>query len=297
MWILVGDDDGVFGQGLFSAGRFLEMKRVSWQYLTDTLLFISVVGVVIIGFLLAFVIPKGPSATDSAKYFLGLHRHEWGDIHLYLGISFTILAVLHLILGWNWVKGKTRGLFGAKWKGALLAICALPFAVLAAWWMVFPGESSIYGHDDTGAAAPDRGILDAGQLLPYNPTNTIPAVSADSETHSSSGKQPITTILESATNRRIEKDHRPDQHGNEEAGFTRGRGSNDTSGILITGQTTLSDIERKTGISARVLAGHLGLPRSASSDESLGRLRKRYPFTMQDVRDVISSLIEQRNLR
>lgn len=271
------------------------MKKANWQYLIDTLLFISVVGVVIIGFLLAFVIPKGPSAADSAKYFLGLHRHEWGDIHLYLGISFTTLAVVHLILAWNWIKGKTLGLFGSRWRAALLAMCALPLVVLAVSWLAFPGEPGLSDHSDTLAARLDRGILEAGELPAYNPSNTIPAASADTETHSKISKQPTPITLESVPNTNREEEHRPVQHDDEETGLTRGRGSEDTSGILITGQTTLSDIERETGISARVLADHLGLPRNASPDERLGRLRKRHPFSMQDVRDVISSLLEQKS--
>ena len=78
------------------------MKKTNWKYLVDTILFICIVGLAVIGFILGFVVPKGPAVSESAKYFLGLHRHQWGDIHLYLGILFTAMAILQLVLAWDW---------------------------------------------------------------------------------------------------------------------------------------------------------------------------------------------------
>ena len=62
------------------------MKKTDWQYLVDTLLFLCIVGIVFIGFLMGLFLPQGPAAPESAKYFLGLHRHQWGNIHLYQDI-------------------------------------------------------------------------------------------------------------------------------------------------------------------------------------------------------------------
>ena len=52
------------------------MKKSDWQYLVDTLLFLSITGIAFIGFLMGLFLPKGPNAQESAKYFLGLHRHQ-----------------------------------------------------------------------------------------------------------------------------------------------------------------------------------------------------------------------------
>ncbi len=272
------------------------MKKVNWQYLIDALLFISIVGVVIIGFLLAFIIPKGPSVTDNAKYFLGLHRHEWADIHLYLGIAFTILAVVHLILGWKWIKGKTQGLFGNRWKATLFAMCLLAFGVLAVSWLIYPGELGAYDHNEMRAVRPDRGILKAGQPPAYDPSNAIQTALGDVERRSGIDSQPGLFPFESKPSTKREEEHRTADHrSDEEHSLTRGRGSENTSALLITGQTTLYDIERQTGISARALANHLGLPRNVSLDERLGRLRKKYRFSMQEFRDVLSSLVERKS--
>ena len=67
----------------------------------------------------------------------------------------------------------------------------------------------------------------------------------------------------------------------------------DTSGILITGRMTLYDIENETGIPARKIADKLGVPSNAPLNETLGRLRKRYFFTMQEVKDVVTSLMKK----
>jgi hypothetical protein len=207
------------------------MKRTNWQYLVDTLLFISVIGLVVIGFLLAFVIPKGPVASESAKYFLGLHRHGWGDIHLYLGITFTAMTVLHLILGWSWIKGKTRQIFGDRWKAALISAPVVALAFLIAFWAFL-------------AAYPD----------PYEALG-----------------RPAMARQEGAT---------PIVH---ETPLTDGE-------VLITGQMSLNDVERLTGISAQAVARRLGFSSAVSLDEPLGRLRRTYAFTLHDVRDAVSDI-------
>ena len=64
-------------------------------------------------------------------------------------------------------------------------------------------------------------------------------------------------------------------------------------GIVITGQTTLRQVEKMTGISAKKIASALGLSTKVSLDENFGRLRKKHPFTLQEARDVISALLNR----
>ena len=74
----------------------------------------------------------------------------------------------------------------------------------------------------------------------------------------------------------------------------RGRLAEDPSGVLITGQMTLLDIQQQTGISARQIVDKLGLPSTVPLTERLGRLKKMYPITIQEVRDIVSSLLEKK---
>ena len=92
----------------------------------------------------------------------------------------------------------------------------------------------------------------------------------------------------------IPEEKHKETHGEEhEETLTRGRLAEVRSGILITGRMTLYDLEDKTGIPARKIADKLGLPSNAPLNETLGRLRKRYFFTIQEIKDVITSLMKK----
>ncbi len=133
------------------------MKKADWQYLVNTLLFISVVGIALIGILLAFFIPKGPSAPESSKYFLNLHRHQWGNIHLYLSLTFIFLSVVHLILDWKWIKTRAAKIFKKGWKAALICTALVSIFVVFLFWLFYPKDPGAYQEYGRGA-----GILSEG---------------------------------------------------------------------------------------------------------------------------------------
>jgi hypothetical protein len=83
----------------------------------------------------------------------------------------------------------------------------------------------------------------------------------------------------------------------EEPQLTRGRGAEDQTGFLITGQMTLREIETRSGVSARLISEKLRLPPHAPLDMPLGKLRRMYRFTMQDVRSIISDQLKGTKLQ
>jgi hypothetical protein len=95
---------------------------------------------------------------------------------------------------------------------------------------------------------------------------------------------------------KIKEKVRPKQplHKEQKQRLTRGRMAAVPSGILITGKMTLYDLEDITGIPARKIADELGIPSNAYINEHLGRLRKRYLFSMQKVRDIVASLMKKK---
>jgi hypothetical protein len=111
------------------------MKKNDWKCLVDTLLFVDVCSIGAIGLLLAFVVPSG-KAPDASKFFMGLHRHEWGDIHLYLSLFMLGLLVLHVWLNWTWVVSSARGYFGELWKKALWSLAGAWLIVLSVAWAI-----------------------------------------------------------------------------------------------------------------------------------------------------------------
>jgi len=324
------------------------MKKTDWQYLVDTLLFICIVGIAFIGFLMGFVLPKGPKALESAKYFLRLHRHQWGNIHFYLSIAFVILVIIHLILSWSWIKGKARQIFKKGWGTVLILTAIVSILVLFLFWIFYPkvpGAYEDYGvragriakekaFEETLYPQEEKIFLEGSQeyititgkmtLLDVEKVTGIPArkiadelglpskVSLD-ETLGRLRKRYLFNLqdvrditsellskkkmhpekkeeIQKIKEKEKQKELHPEEH---EEKLTRGRMAEETSGILITGKMTIYDIERETGISARKIADKLGLPSKIALDETLGKLRKRYFFTMQDVRDVVASLMKK----
>jgi hypothetical protein len=110
------------------------MKKQTLKYVIDACLFIDISTIAVLGLLLGFVIPRGEGGHHSKTTFLGLGRHEWGDIHLYLSIFLLALLVLHLILNWQWIVLSTRRYFGSQWKNVLWCASGAWLVVLMVAW-------------------------------------------------------------------------------------------------------------------------------------------------------------------
>jgi hypothetical protein len=217
------------------------MKRSDWQYLIDSLLFITIIGIVFIGFLLGLVLPEGPSVSESSKYFLRIHRHDWGHIHFYLSIAFTTLLIIHLFLSWRWIKGKAKQIFKNSWSTLLILTLVIAVATPLFFWSLWPKYSQVYAEYGLGPRK-----------------NSAPL-----SLYREDARQALGNPL----------DQREENY------------------LLVTGQTTLADLEKSTGISSDVIIEQLGLPKRTKPNETLGRLRKRFGFELQDVRDIITSLL------
>lgn len=326
------------------------MKKSDWQYLIDSLLFINIMGIVTIGFLLGLVIPEGPAISESSKYFLGLHRHDWGNIHFYLSIAFIALLVIHLLFSWKWIKGKAKQIFKNSWQTSLFVILLLALITPFLIWNFFPKYSEKYA--DSGLRQrnkefalgsqegylPQEGeeyIVVTGQMtladlektteIPHQaiieklnlPKRTKPdktigqlrkqhgfalqdirdiitaMLAIPTETQENIEEIPAEFVPVKTPEKQITPEEAKAEETEHEDKATRGRLAEDPSGILITGQMTLKDIGKQAGIPALSLAEKLGLPSTAPLNERIGRLRRMYQFTLQDVRDVISILLKE----
>jgi hypothetical protein len=112
------------------------MQRNFVKYLIDVLLFIDLVSVSVVGILLGFIIPRG-RGPDGSKFFLGLHRHQWGNLHLYLSLLLLVLLVVHLWLNWTWILCTSKRVFAERWKKGLFLILGSPLLVLTLGWLMF----------------------------------------------------------------------------------------------------------------------------------------------------------------
>jgi hypothetical protein len=110
------------------------MKKNTLKYIIDALLFINVSSVAAVGMLLGFAVPSG-GYRHSENTFLGLHRHEWGDIHLYLSIFLLILLSIHLLLNWTWILQSTKKYFAGHWKKAFFILTVSWIVVMIISWI------------------------------------------------------------------------------------------------------------------------------------------------------------------
>ena len=95
---------------ILAGGYKKSMRKHTQNVFIDVLSFICFITLFLTGLLIHFILPPG-SHGDS---FLGLTRHEWGDIHFWLALIFTVVILFHLILHISWIKAS---LFKGKSKG------------------------------------------------------------------------------------------------------------------------------------------------------------------------------------
>jgi hypothetical protein len=114
-------------------GKENDLKKNTLKYFINVTLFIDITSIAVLGLLLGFVIPKGQGHL-SQKYFLGLHRHDWADIHLYLALLLLPLLVFHVWFNWTWVIQSTKRYLGENWKNFLWAISFAWIIVLVVGW-------------------------------------------------------------------------------------------------------------------------------------------------------------------
>ena len=115
------------------------MKR-KLNFVIDALMFVLLAAISGLGFLMKYVLIPGKErmvkfGRQVDLYYLGLDRHEWGAIHLILGLIMLGLLVLHIVLHWNPVKSLFRKLIGNKQLRKPLAIL---FSILCVLLFVFP---------------------------------------------------------------------------------------------------------------------------------------------------------------
>jgi len=112
------------------------MQKNAFKFFLDSLMFVLMTSIAATGLLLGFVIPRGGRVPQEEKYFLGLHRHDWGDIHLFLAITFLCVLIIHLCMNWTWIEGSAHKYFGEQWKRALLTMCGAWIGVLIIGWII-----------------------------------------------------------------------------------------------------------------------------------------------------------------
>ncbi len=85
------------------------MRRTTLNAIVDTIAFFPLLVVAITGIIIWLYLPRGLAfgalgTVASHQTFLGIQRQIWLDVHTYLGLLFTALVAIHLILHWYYIK-------------------------------------------------------------------------------------------------------------------------------------------------------------------------------------------------
>jgi hypothetical protein len=109
------------------------------NFIIDALMFLVMMAMAGLGFLMKYVLIPGRARW--VKYgrnvdltLLGWDRHDWGDLHLYLGFTLLGLLILHIILHWKQIVGLFQRFIPPERRTLVLLV----FLVLAVLLIVFP---------------------------------------------------------------------------------------------------------------------------------------------------------------
>jgi hypothetical protein len=90
-----------------------------------------------IGLLMKFVLIPGKDrfavyGRNVDLFFLGLDRHEWGTLHLWLAVLLMALLAVHIVQHFRWITGMAKSMLSGRVSGKVLSAVFLLLCLLAA---------------------------------------------------------------------------------------------------------------------------------------------------------------------
>ena len=131
------------------------MDKGKLNFLIDALMFLCMAAIAGLGFLMKYVLIPGKEtwAVYGKKVelsWLGLDRHAWGAVHLYLAFLLLALLVLHIILHWQMIIGLFHKFIT---PANLRSKVAIVFVILCAALLFFP----FFINPEIDDSAPGKG--------------------------------------------------------------------------------------------------------------------------------------------
>jgi hypothetical protein len=257
------------------------MKPVTRQKVNitiDIIMFLVMVALAVIGFIIRYVLIPGSERWE--KYgrnvdltCLGMDRHEWGYIHLILGILLLIMLVLHIVFHWTLVICLIKRLLPLrKWRYSVVGATIILSCVFAAFPFLL--------NPRTGA--PIRGQGEGFWPLKYQEEMTTGFSEKDVEI--SIHVEPDKSDIPKQTDNHVIQQETEDHQNHQEERL-----------LDIKGYNTIGELAAIHGISATELKKRLNIPSGVSNNEQLGRIRRIYGFTMREVEDGILVLKDRSN--
>ncbi len=99
------------------------------------------------GALLIWKLPHGSGRGYAGGVtWLGLGRHEWGDVHFWIALAAVALVLIHVTLHWAWVRAVWPKLVHSRSGAAGLVVLAIMAAVVSAPFLV-PVDARVDSRD------------------------------------------------------------------------------------------------------------------------------------------------------
>jgi uncharacterized protein DUF4405 len=229
------------------------MKRSRINFIVDVLMFVTMMAAVGIGLLIEYVLIPGKQVplrfgSDVELFLSGLDRHQWGLIHLVVGLVLLVLLVIHIVLHWNWLLTVYRAIITSSRKRRVVTpLFILTGLLLASWFMLVSPELRSF----------ERG---SGRGRSVSTTARGDSSGQDAEAVSVTLEATVDTVVPAC---------------------------NDESMLDINGRYTVGVISKKFNVPMPYVLQKLGLPTGTSSTAKLGRLRRMHGFKMSDVEKII----------
>ncbi len=114
-------------------------EKSKLNFAIDSLMLLIMMALAGIGFLMKFVLISGKErwlvyGANVELSWLGLDRHEWGTIHLWLGYSLLVLLAIHIALHLKWILHTYQRTLA---NTALKRIVAVFFIVICFFLILF----------------------------------------------------------------------------------------------------------------------------------------------------------------
>ena len=115
------------------------MDKSKLNFIIDALMFLVMMAMAGLGFLMHYILIPGREAWSKYGRKVDLtwwswDRHDWGDIHLYLGFFLLALLGLHIILHWRQIVGLFQRFITPERRTLVL----IAFVVVALLLIYFP---------------------------------------------------------------------------------------------------------------------------------------------------------------
>ena len=158
------------------------MTKSKLNLIIDALMLLCMAAMTGIGLLMKYVLIPGQArwaiyGRNVELYFRGLDRHQWGTVHLVIGLVLIALLILHIVLHWGMILAIYRSLIPSRlvrWIVVVILIC-LTAVLLAFSSLVEPEVGEIQG----GGGQRGRGYRTDAAPTRANQIVALPSAATD----------------------------------------------------------------------------------------------------------------------